>query len=222
MDFLEHLVRKSEIINNNTEYFNYKQPVKRQRHKTNTAQNGKSEYTSLNDNPLVSSYVVFDFETTGLNPSVNAIVEIGAVKVIDNVVQSKFTTLVNPKQYIPMYLSQKIHITNEMISDKPDISLVLPGFADFIEDLPLVAHNAGFDMSFLLANCKRLDIQITNPVIDTLYLSRHYLKECKKHNLEYLANYYNITLNNAHRAYFDAKATQQLFEIIKEKISVIE
>jgi DNA polymerase-3 subunit alpha (Gram-positive type) len=165
---------------------------------------------------------VFDFETTGLNPSVNAILEIGAVKVINDVVQSKFTTLINPHQYIPAYLSQKIHITNAMVSDKPDICAVLPDFVSFIEDLPLVAHNAKFDMSFLLANCKRQNIQITNSVIDTLYLSRHYLKECKRHSLEYLSNYFNIPLDNAHRAYFDAKAAQQLFEIIKEKITITE
>ena len=219
MDFLEYLVRKSEFTDSNTEYFNYKQPVKRpRRNKVNNNCDIRAEYTSLNDNPLVSSYVVFDLETTGLSAGINAIVEIGAVKVIDNIIQSKFTTLVNPQQYIPAYLSIKIHITNSMVADKPKINTVLPLFINYIEDLPLIAHNAPFDMSFLLKICSNAGIKLDNPVIDTLYLSRQYLKECKKHNLAYLTDYFNISLTNAHRAYYDAKATQQIYEIIKKRI----
>jgi DNA polymerase-3 subunit alpha (Gram-positive type) len=220
MDFLEHLVKKSEIISGNTEYFNYKPSVKRPRTKrTTSASEGKPMYTSLNNSPLVSSYVVFDLETTGLSADVNAIVEIGAVKVVDNNICDRFSMLVNPCQYIPAYLSQKIHITNAMVTDKPKINIVLPKFIDFIGDLPLVAHNASFDMSFLIKNCDRLGIKLDNGAIDTLALSRRYLKECKKYNLAYLTDYFNVTLKNAHRAYYDAEATQKIFEIIKTHIN---
>jgi DNA polymerase-3 subunit alpha (Gram-positive type) len=127
--------------------------------------------------------------------------------------------LVNPCQYIPAYLSQKIHITNTMVADKPKLNVVLPMFISFIEDLPLVAHNAAFDMSFLLNGCSRMNIALDNPVIDTLTLSRRYLKECKRHNLAYLTDHFNISLKNAHRAYYDADATQKIFEIIKARIA---
>jgi DNA polymerase-3 subunit alpha (Gram-positive type) len=219
MDFLEHLVKKSEI-SAGTEYFNYKPSVKRPRAKrTEQSAEAKHIYTSLNDSPLVSSYVVFDLETTGLNPSANTIVEIGAVKVKNNEVCDSFSMLVNPCQYIPAYLSQKIHITNTMVADKPKLNVVLPMFISFIEDLPLVAHNAAFDMSFLLNGCSRMNIALDNPVIDTLTLSRRYLKECKRHNLAYLTDHFNISLKNAHRAYYDADATQKIFEIIKARIA---
>lgn len=221
MEFLEHLVKRSEIENSNTDYFMYKQSVKRPR-KSKMPKQESAAYTSLNDNPLVSSYVVFDLETTGLSAGINEIIEIGAVKVIDGRVQSKFNTLVNPGQYIPAALSQKIHITNAMVADKPKIDTVLPRFAEYIGTLPLVAHNAAFDMSFILRACDKCGITLTNPVIDTLYLSRHYLKECKRHNLAYLTDYFDISLTNAHRAYYDAKATQQLFEIIKEYILALQ
>ncbi len=214
MEFLEHLVRKSEIENKNTEYFNYRQPVKRPRQ--NRAE--KYSYLSLNDKPFVTNYVVFDLETTGLNSAVNAIVEIGAVKVINNKVCDKFSHLVNPKQYIPGYLSSKIHITNDMVTGKPDIQKILPKFLDYIGDLPLIAHNAPFDMGFMLKACRDNGYEFNNGVIDTLYLSRKYLKECKKHNLAYLTDYFNIALTNAHRAYYDAKATQEIYEIIKKQI----
>lgn len=216
MDFLNHLVRKSDISKYETEYFNYKPSPKRPRRKK--TENITVDYTSLNDSPIVSDYVVFDLETTGLNADVNAIVEIGAVKVENNTVTDRFSSLINPEQYIPAYLANKIHITNVMVQDKPTIDVVLPYFIEFIENLPLVAHNASFDMSFLLKNCLRQNINIDNAVIDTLYLSRHYLKECKRHNLAYLTSYFNVELNNAHRAYYDARATQQIFEIIKDHI----
>lgn len=216
MDFLDYLVKKSEINGGKDEYFKYRQPVKRPINKNNSA--ADIDYISLNDAPLVSSYVVFDFETTGLNSGTNAIIEIGAVKVLDGKITDKFNTLIDPEQYIPYYISDKVHITNDMVKGKPCIASVLPHFIDFTDGLPLVAHNARFDMSFLLRNCKRCDIVINNPVIDTLYLSRHYLKECKKYNLAYLSDYFNIDLKNAHRAYYDALATQQLFEIIKKRI----
>ena len=216
MDFLNHLVRKSDISQYQTEYFNYKPSARRPR-RTKT-EDSKPEYQSLNQSPLVSDYVVFDLETTGLNGNINAIVEIGAVKVKDNRLSDSFSALINPEQYIPAYLVDKIHITNSMVQDKPTIDTVLPCFIDFIEELPLVAHNASFDMSFLLKNCIRQNIIINNPVIDTLYLSRHYLKECKRHNLGYLTSYFNVELKKAHRAYYDARATQQIFEIIKEHI----
>ena len=217
MDFLDHLIKKSDISGYETEYFNYKPSPRRPR--TKKADSTGIQYRSLNDSPLVSDYVVFDLETTGLNAAVNAIVEIGAVKVRDNKVTDRFSTLVNPGQYIPAYLANKIHITNVMVQDKPCIEEILPRFVQFISDLPLVAHNASFDMGFLLKNCSRQNININNPVIDTLYLSRHYLKECKRHNLAYLTSYFQVELKNAHRAYYDARATQQIFEIIKQHIA---
>lgn len=212
MDFLDYLVKKSEI-NGQTEYFNYK--------KTRPSIESKvenSEYKKIDDNPLVDDYVVFDLETTGFKPGINAIIEIGAVKVLGGRIINKFSTLVNPEQYIPGYLSSKLHITNKMVEDKPIIDDILPDFISFIGNLPLVAHNARFDMSFLIRNCSDLGIKIDNCVIDTLTLSKRHLPMCKKHNLSYLTSYFNIPLDNAHRAYYDAYATAILFEIIKKEI----
>ena len=98
----------------------------------------------------------------------------------------------------------------------------MPLFIDFIEDLPLVAHNARFDISFIKANATKLNLQINNKVIDTLKLSRCYNKECKKHNLGYLTEYFSITLDNAHRAYFDALATFELYKISQNKYYELE
>lgn len=207
-DFLDLLVKKSDIKNNS--YFNYRQPVS----KKNTVSVPKRVFAN---EPSVNSYVVFDFETTGLNPNINNILEIGAVKVIDGKVAGSFNQLVNPHQYIPGYISSKIHITNSMVEDKEDISRILPDFLNFIGDLPLIAHNASFDMAFLDRNAKNLGFAVNNKVLDTLRLSRKYNTECKRHNLGYLSDFYNISLKNAHRAYCDAYATHCLYQIIRKK-----
>ena len=104
-----------------------------------------------------------------------------------------------------------------MVEGKRTIGDILPEFVSFIGDLPLIAHNARFDMSFLLANAKKQHIEIKNPVLDTLWLSRKFNKECAKHNLAYLTEFFNINLKNAHRAYFDALATNELYKIIQQK-----
>lgn len=208
-NFLDFLIKKSDI--NNNEHFSYRQPKK-----SACTQTKASPYEKILE-PVVNDYVVFDFETTGMKAGINNITEIGAVKVINGEIAGVFNTLVNPEQFIPYYIANITHITNEMVADKRTIREVLPEFASFIGELPLIAHNASFDMSFLLVNASRLGIQITNPVLDTLYLSRKYNKECEKHNLAYLTGFFKVKLENAHRAYFDALATNQIYKIIQQK-----
>lgn len=208
-NFLDYLVKKSDI--NKNEYFNYRQS----RTKTEKS-NSPYVYEKILE-PVVNDYVVFDFETTGMKPGINNILEIGAVKVIKGEISGVFNTLINPEQFIPYYIVNITHITNNMVEGKETIKEVLPKFISFIGDLPLIAHNAQFDMSFLLTNAKRQNITINNPVLDTLYLSRKYNKECEKHNLAYLTKYFNIRLDNAHRAYFDALATNQVYRYIQQK-----
>ncbi len=214
-DFLKYLVKRSDIENN--EYFAYRQREEKEKlYRYKPEKNAAALYRKTEE-PSAGDYVVLDFETTGLDANINRIVEVGAVKVRDGCPTDKFTTLVDPEQFIPSYISTKIHITNTMVYGKPKIEQVLPQLMEFIGELPIVAHNAPFDMSFLLANARRLGIEVNNSVIDTLALSRKYNKECKRHNLGYLTDFFGIELKNAHRAYFDAAATQKLYEIIREK-----
>ena len=144
---------------------------------------------------------MFDFETTGMNPIVNRIIEIGAVKVIDNNIVDSFSQLINPMQYITTRISNVVNITNDMVEDCPIIEDVLPNFLEFIEDFPLVAHNARFDMGFLINNAHRLGYEVNNVVLDTLLLSRKFNKDCIKHNLNYLTKHFNFFQFSNHFAY---------------------
>ena len=205
--FLDYLIKKSDI---NKEF--------------SIESNNTKKKISCNDInykkilvPNVDSYVVFDFETTGMNPSVNRIIEVGAVKVIDNNIVDSFSQLINPMQYITARISRVVNITNCMVEDSPTIEYVLPKFLEFIGDFPLVAHNARFDMGFLISNAHRLGYEINNNVLDTLLLSRKFNKDCAKHNLNYLTKHFNIKLDHAHRAYYDALATCSLYKIIQSR-----
>ncbi len=208
-NFLDFLVKKSDIGKN--EYFNYRQPQK-----TACTRQNKAPYEKITE-PVADDYVVFDLETTGMKAGVNGITEIGAVKVIDGEIAGVFNTLVDPEQFIPYYITNITHITNDMVAGKRTIGEVLPEFLEFAGELPLIAHNAPFDMSFIIHNAAKLGIEVKNPVLDTLCLSRKYNKECEKHNLAYLTGFFNIQLKNAHRAYFDALATERIYRIIKKK-----
>ncbi len=213
-DFLDFLVKKTDIQNN--EYFNYKQRETKQAKTTPVQNKAESVFTYL-DEPTESSYCVLDFETTGGSPSVNKIIEIGAVKVRDGKATDKFSTLVNPEQYIPCFISSKVHITNAMVANQPTIDCVLPQLVNFIGSDTIIAHNARFDIGFLERNLLENNLSMQNNIIDTLKMSRKYNRECERHNLAYLTNFFGIELKNAHRAYFDAYATHRLYEIIRKK-----
>jgi DNA polymerase-3 subunit alpha (Gram-positive type) len=103
------------------------------------------------------------------------------------------------------------------VANQPTIDKVIGKLADFLDGYTIIAHNAKFDIGFLQANLINNNITMCSNVIDTLKMSRKYNKECERHNLAYLTNFFNIELKNAHRAYFDAYATYCLYEIIRKK-----
>ncbi|MEG0005176.1 MAG: PolC-type DNA polymerase III [Clostridium sp.] len=166
---------------------------------------GPREY-SLND-----EYIVFDIETTGLNKATEEITEIGAVKIKNKEIIDTFSALINPLKPIPFEITKLTGITNEMVRDKESIDKVMPRFLEFIGNSPVVAHNAKFDTGFIIEKCNRLNLEFKNTVVDTLTISRWLLKDLKKHKLNILAEYFNISLENHHRAVDDAVATAGIF-----------
>lgn len=159
-------------------------------------------------------YVVFDLETTGLNPATDRIIEISAVKVKKGKVEERFSTLVNPGRRIPAAASQVNGITDEMVKDAPAIKDALEQFLAFIGGEVLVGHNIHtFDMKFL--NCAMEEIyekDISNDYIDTLYMARSCLRELPHHRLTDLAQHFHISTEGAHRALNDCVMNQKCYE----------
>ncbi|RKD34765.1 PolC-type DNA polymerase III [Thermohalobacter berrensis] len=176
---------------------------------------------NYNDEPLNCEYVVFDIETTGLSPTNDKITEIGAVKIRNNEIVDRFNQLINPEVEIPEKIVKLTGITNELVKDKPTIEEVLPKFIDFIGDSVIVAHNANFDTSFIKENCRRLDLNLNNPILDTLELTRALFPKLKSHRLNKVCEHLNVKLENHHRAVDDSEATAKVllkcFTLLQQK-----
>ena len=173
---------------------------------------------------LEDSYVVFDLETTGFSPSVNKIIEIGAVKVENGCITDRFSTFVNPEVPIPFRIEELTGINDEMVLDAPVIEKILPEFLTFCEGAVMVAHNAAFDMSFIEENCRRLGLEREFTSVDTVALARVLLPQLGRFKLDTVAKALHISLENHHRAVDDAGCTAEIFvkfvEMLKERDAV--
>ena len=166
----------------------------------------------------MKDYVVMDLETTGFSTDTCDIIEIGAIKVENNIVVSAYNELINPKIYIPRNIQNLTGITNEDVKDCDTLDIVLHRFSDYVGELPLVGYNLPFDYGFLLAKGKNLGIDFTNKGkvkgIDVLKLARRYL-DLPSYKLIDVAESLNIkpVLENCtfHRAYYDAYVTYILY-----------
>jgi len=165
----------------------------------------------------MNNIIVLDLETTGCNPIKDKIIEIGAVKINDDKVIEKYSQLVNPNIEIPCFITKITNITNEMVEDKPTIEEVLPDFISFCEGYDIVGHNIKFDYSFIVVNAEKIGCKFEKNAIDTLFISRKYLGLLPSRSLGDLCNYFNINLQNAHRAINDACATYELLNILYKR-----
>lgn len=163
----------------------------------------------------VMDYLCVDLETTGLNPKLDKIIEIGAVKVQGGRVTDTFQTFVRPGRTLTERVTELTGIELKQLEDAPVIQEILLGFLDFAGELPLLGHRILFDYSFL----KRAFVNEKQPFertgIDTLKLSRKYLPDLPSRKLGDLCAYYGIEIQ-AHRALEDAKATHQLYQKLCE------
>ncbi|MDD3600728.1 MAG: PolC-type DNA polymerase III [Defluviitoga tunisiensis] len=158
-----------------------------------------------------AEYVVFDLETTGLEPALNEIIEIGAVKLKDMKIVSKFHSLVKPKKPVSQFTTNLTGITNEMLEKENPIEVVLPEFLSFIENTILVAHNAEFDYRFLREWVSKVyNEHFEQTYIDTLALSKSLLN-LKGYSLDKVVDELNLGNFEHHRAHEDANVTALVF-----------
>lgn len=166
-------------------------------------------------------FIAFDLETTGTVPGADQIVEVGAVRFIDGKVESVFSTLIDPSRSIPPGATAVNGITDEMVFGKPKIDSVLAAFADFCQELPLVAHNAPFDSQFLTSDINRHELPAPRGIIiDTLTISRKVFPGLANYKLGTLVQHLKIPSAGFHRAEEDATYCGQLFLELIKRISV--
>lgn len=152
-----------------------------------------------------------DLETTGLSPLVDKIIEISAVKITPSGI-SYFDQLVNPHCEIPQKTIDIHGIINEMVAESPSIEKVLPGFFEFTEGLPLIAHSAQYDLGFLVFNIHLMDLKVQNhQIYCSCKYARSSLKNRKSYKLSALSAELGINLESHHRALDDAIAALEVF-----------
>ena len=177
-----------------------------------------------NDGVLLDQeYVVFDFETTGFNAGgEDSIIEIGAVKLKNGEILERYDELINPGRELPKKIVELTQITDEMLKGKPTEEEAVKKFIEWVGERPMVAHNAKFDTSFLEMAYTKYNLgEYTNPVIDTLELSRVLDSNYARHSLSALVKRYEIPWDETshHRGDYDAEGTALVFHKMLKKLS---
>ena len=167
-----------------------------------------------------TEFVAIDFETTGLYPTSDRIIEIGAVRFTGGKIEDRFQSLVNPGIPIGTDASRVSGISDKDVADAPSIDQVLDRYLAFIDRRVLVAHNAPFDVGFLRAAIHEASLpDIENPIVDTLTLAMKAFPRRRSYGLQNLAQELGLPLNQAHRALDDAEMCMRLFARCVDELS---
>ncbi len=170
------------------------------------------------------TYVVFDLETTGLYPnSGDSIIEIGAVKIKNGKIIDRYDELINPNTKLDEKIVSITCITDEMLKNKRTEEECIKDFMKWVGDLPMVAHNAKFDISFLDNAYSKYKLgSLNNIVIDTLGLSRYLESNERYHNLATLVKRYDIPWDEDkhHRGDYDSEGTALIFDKMLKKLKL--
>ena len=173
---------------------------------------------------LEDKYVIFDLETTGLYPnSGDSIIEIGAVKISNGKIIDRFDELIDPKKDLTEDIIKITGINNEMLKGKRKEVDVLKDFMNWVGNMPMVAHNAKFDISFIDNAYSKYNLgNLKNIVIDTLGFSRYLESKERYHNLATLVKRYDIPWdeNKHHRADYDSEGTALIFLKMLKKLKL--
>ena len=170
-----------------------------------------------------TTFVVFDTETTGFNAGgSDQMIEIGAVKICNDEIIDRFDELIDPGRHIPDKITALTCITDDMVQGKDNEEIVTKKFLEWAGDLPMVAHNAKFDISFIEMAMKKYNLgEFKNTVVDTLELSRALDQGFARHSLSALVARYNVPWEEDahHRADYDAEGTARVFAKMLNKLT---
>lgn len=158
--------------------------------------------------------IALDIETTGLDSSKDAIIEVAAVRFSGHRVEAEWTSLINPGRPIPPLITQLTGISNEMVRNAPPLRAVSQDLADFVGNDPVVGHNVQFDVGFL----RRQNLLRLNQTVDTYELAAITLPGNSRYNLGTLGKTLGIMIPNSHRALDDARLAHAVLVALYEKV----
>lgn len=160
---------------------------------------------------IIDNYCVLDTETTGFSAYYDEVIEIGILRVRNNVIVDQYSQLIHPEYEIDEFITELTGITNEMVTGMPSIFDVKDDVLNFIGTDVIVGHNTSFDIRFLNFG---FDMSIPSQYMDTMQFARKLYPELEHHRLIDLCKYLNLS-NSAHRSIADCIATKELYDTIK-------
>ncbi len=164
-------------------------------------------------------YVVIDIETTGLSLQHDAIIEVAAIRIVEGVVKSVFSELINFGGNIPDEVVLLTGLSSEMlIREGKDLQRVMEDFLKYVGKSKIIGHNIAFDMKFIHRDCGISGLPIiSNTVEDTVNLARKHGVGCDNYKLETVAKSLGVEVGDRHRALSDCYLTYNVYEKLKKK-----
>lgn len=161
-------------------------------------------------------YAIVDIETTGSYAAANGITEI-AIQLSDGKsITGSYSTLINPGQPIPPYITAMTGITNSMVAGAPRFAEVAGQIYNLLHDKIFIAHNVNFDYSFIKCHLKEAGFELNTPKLCTVRLSRKIFPGFPSYGLGKLSHSLGIEITDRHRAGGDAEATAKIFLLLME------
>lgn len=178
----------------------------------------RSEITDDSLRVNCPEWIVLDTETTGLSPFEDRIIELAAVKYKNGQPVEQFVSLVNPGMPLDPEITRLTGINDRELKKAPAFSEIAPKVRDFIGDLPVVAHNAVFDVDFLITECARAGVKIDIKYINTVRMAKWCLPPQPDYKLATLIEAFGL-LDHAqeHRALSDVEACENLYMLCRSK-----
>jgi DNA polymerase-3 subunit epsilon len=167
---------------------------------------------SVFDRPLV----FVDIETNGLSAVSGRVIEVAAIRVENNQIVHKFTTLLDPETELPYFITDLTGIAQEDLQGAPTFAQIADDLHQALDGAIFVAHNVSFDYSFIMQEFKRLDRSFAPSRLCTVKLSRALYPSERSHKLEALIQRHGFSFASRHRAYDDAAVLWQFIQHVRQ------
>ena len=162
--------------------------------------------------------VAIDLETTGLNPEMDAIIEIGALKFAGDTILETFESFVSPGMSLPYRIQRLTGITPATLRNAPAMGDLLPRLRTFIGNAALVGHSVQFDAAFL----RRHGLAQSNPLIDTYELASMLLPSLTSYTLGAVGVALGVSSPTFHRALADAQLSRDVLLALLERLNALD
>lgn len=171
--------------------------------------------------PYKKPMVIVDVETTGGSPGANRLIEIGIVRIENGREVSRFQSLINPSQSVPIFVQRLTGISDNDLVSAPPFEAIADEVEAQLRDALFVGHNVRFDYDFIRYELRRLSRRYQAETLCSARLSRALYPEHKRHNLSELIDRHGLSVSSRHRALDDAQAVWDFFQKSAQEVGAV-